>query len=270
MDDILQYAFLRNALLSACSVALCASLIGYFLIGRGMTFVAHALPNIGFAGAMGAVLLGFPPLWGLLAFSSGSALAFSFLGRESRKKDQGIGVVMMLALGLGSLFLGLYRGSSQKAYGILFGSILGVGESEAWATLVISVIVAVALLLFYRPLLFSTIDEQSAAAKGVPVRALGAVFLLLAAVTVALAVPVTGTLLVFTLLIGPPATARRLTRRAGTALLLGVALAELDVTVGLFLAAWQGTIPVGFFVTTLSFVTYIVVRVIQGRFSWKR
>ena len=248
IDDFLQYAFLHNALLSACSVALCASLVGYFLIGRGLTFAAHALPNIGFAGAMGSVLLGFPPFWGLLAFSSGSAMAFSFLGKESRQRDQGIGVVMMLALGLGALFLGLYDGSSQKAYGILFGSILGVGEAEAWGTLLTSLLVSTVLVFLYRPLVFSTIDPEAATAKGVPV---------------------TGTLLVFTLLVGPAATARLLTRRPGRALVWAVVLAEIDVVAGLGLAVWQGTIPVGFFVTTISFAVYVAVRLAK-RGIWKR
>ena len=269
IDDFLQYAFLHNALLSACSVALCASLVGYFLIGRGLTFAAHALPNIGFAGAMGSVLLGFPPFWGLLAFSSGSAMAFSFLGKESRQRDQGIGVVMMLALGLGALFLRLYQGSSQKAYGILFGSILGVSETEAWGTLATSLLVAALVFFLYRPLLFSTIDPEAAAAKGVPVRTITVVFLLVAALTVALAVPVTGTLLVFTLLVGPAATARLLTRQPGRALVWAVVLAEIDVVAGLGLAVWQGTIPVGFFVTTISFALYLAVRLAK-RGIWKR
>ena len=270
MDDFWQYAFLRNALLSACSVALCASVVGYFLIGRGLTFAAHALPNIGFAGAMGSVVLGLSPFWGLLAFSSGSAVSFAFLGKETRRRDQGIGVVMMLALGLGALFLGLYRGSSQRAYGILFGSILGVGQAEAWGTLATSLIVVAFVGFLYRPLLFSTIDPEAAAAKGIPVRLIAVVFLVACAVTVALAVPVTGTLLVFTLLVGPAATARLLTKRPGTALLWAVVLAELDVVIGLALAVWQGSIPVGFFVTTLSFATYLAVRAATRRSGWKR
>lgn len=269
MDDLLNYAFLRHAFLSACSVALCASVVGYFLIGRGMTFAAHALPNIGFAGAMGSVLVGFPPFWGLLAFSSGSAVAFAFLGKESRHRDQGIGVVMTLALGLGALFLALYRGSSQKAYGILFGSILGVSETDAWGTLVLGFGVVAAVAILYRPLLFSTIDPEAAAAKGVPVGVITIAFLLVTAITVSLAVPVTGTLLVFTLLVGPAATARRLTKQAGMALLGAVLFAEFDVIGGLSLAVWQGSIPVGFFVTLLSFVTYMIVRWITGRPAWK-
>ncbi len=269
MEDLFTYAFLRHALLAATSVALGASVVGYFLVGRGMTFAAHALPNIGFAGAMGAVVLGLPPFWGLLAFSGGAATVFSFLGKESRQRDQGIGIVMVFALGLGALFLSLYRGSTQRAYGILFGSLLGIDGAEAWGTLITSVAVVLVLLVLFRPLLFSTFDAEAARARGVPVRLLGWVFLLLTALMVARTVPVTGTLLVFTLLVGPAASTRLLTRRSWAGLLLAVVFAEVEVLAGLGLAIWLDTIPVGFFVTTVSFLVYLAVRWGVRRFPWK-
>jgi zinc/manganese transport system permease protein len=265
----LTYAFLRHALLASTAVALGASVVGYFLVGRGMTFAAHALPNIGFAGAMGAVLVGLPPFWGLVSFSGMGALAFSFLGKEARQRDQGIGIVMVLALGLGALFLSLYKGSSQRAYGILFGSILGIDGPEAWGTLFTSLAVVAAVVLLFRPLLFSTFDPEAAQAKGVPVRGLTLIFLLLAAVMISRTVPVTGTLLVFTLLVGPAATARLLTRRPGIGLLLSILFGEIVVCVGLGLAVWLDTIPVGFFVTALSFFLYLGVRWRTGGVPWK-
>lgn len=268
--ELLRYAFLQHALIASCAVAVCAAIIGYFLIGRGMTFAGHALPNIGFAGAAGAVFFGVAPVLGLFAFTIGAALVFAFLGKEVHERDLGIGVVMTFCLGLGLFFLALYSGYAERVYGILFGTILGISDTEVWLTLISSLVTLVGIAAIYRPLLFSTADTESASAKGVPIRLLAVAFLVLTAVTVSLAVQITGSLLVFTLLVGPAATARTFLRRPSATIGLAILLAEAYVIVGILLAAITKTLPVSFFVATLSFVVYVPSRLLQKRKIWKR
>ena len=267
---LLSYAFLQNALAAACSVALCAAVIGYFLVARGMTFAGHALPNIGFAGAAGAVLLGIPPVFGLFCFTIIAALVFSFLGEQVRDKDLGIGVIMTFSLGLGLLFLTLYSWYAERIYGILFGTILGVSPAEVRVTLASSLLTLLCIGVVFRPLLFSTASSESALSKGVPVKFLAAVFLVLTAVTVSLAVQVTGSLLVFTLLVGPAATARTVVRRPVAVIGLAVLLGEVYVIAGILLAAVTRTLPVSFFVATLSFTAFVLARLLQKGKTWAR
>ena len=267
---LLSYAFLQNALAAGCSVALCAAVVGYFLVVRGMTFAGHAFPNIGFAGAAGAVLLGVSPVFGLFSFTLAAALVFAFLGQRIREKDLGIGVVMTFSLGLGLLFLTMYAGYSGRAYGILFGTILGISSTEVHVTLASCLLTLLCVLGVFRPLLFSTAAPDSALARGVPIRLLAAVFLVLTAVTVSLAVQVTGSLLVFTLLVGPAATARTAFRRPSAVIGLAVLLGEPYVVGGILLAAATKTLPVSFFVATLSFAAFLLSRLLQGRKTWER
>jgi len=267
---LLRYSFLQNALAASCTVAICAAVVGYFLIGRGLTFAGHAFPNIGFAGAAGAVLLGVAPALGLFAFTIAAALIFAFLGKEVRERDLGIGVVMTFCLGLGLFFLALYSGYAERVYGILFGTILGISSAEVRLTLVTSLVILVCFAGIFRPLLFSTVSSESAFAKGVPIRALAAVFLVLTAVTVSLAVQITGSLLVFTLIVGPAATARTFSRRPLAVIGFAILLGEGYVVAGILLAAATKTVPVSFFVASLSFVAYLFASVLARGRSWKR
>ncbi len=195
MFDALQYPFVQNALYAGSFVALVAAVIGYFMIARGLTFAGHALPNIGFAGAAGAVLLGIDPVYGLFTFTLLAAAGISMLGREARERDISIGILMTFALGLGLAFLALYSGYAERVYSILFGTILGVSQQDVLVTAIASMLTIAIILALFRPLLFSTFDPLVAEARGVPVRLLGMLFLLLTAISVSLSIQVTGALL---------------------------------------------------------------------------
>ena len=210
MFDVLQYPFFQHALLAGSFVAIIAAVVGYFLVIRGLTFAGHALAHVGFAGAAGAVLIGINPLWGLLAFTLGAGSGIGLLGKEIRARDLAIGILMTFALGLGMLFLSLYSGFAEQAYSILFGDILGISATNVLITAIFALCTLLILLVLLRPLLFSSFDQEVAEARGVPVQALGIGFLLLVAVTVSMSVQVIGVLLIFTLLIGPAATAMRI------------------------------------------------------------
>ena len=264
MFTVFQYPFIQNAFLAGSLVAIMAGILGYFLVVRGLTFAGHALSSIGFAGAAGAVLLGVSPVLGLLASTVGAGLAISALGREIRERDVAIGVIMTFALGLGVLFLSLYHGYAEQAYSILFGTIVGISRSDVWVTAGLSLGVLAVLALVGRPLLFSSFDPLMAEARGLPVRLLGSLFLVLVAVTVSIAMQVIGVLLVFALLVGPPATAIRMVHRPASVMLMAIILGLIYTWLGIFLAA-NSSWPVSFYITTLVFGIYLPVRLLSKR-----
>ncbi|HVM71760.1 MAG TPA: metal ABC transporter permease [Anaerolineales bacterium] len=263
MFAVFQYAFIQNAFLAGSLVAIMAGILGYFLVARGLTFAGHALSSIGFAGAAGAVLLGISPVYGLLVSTVGAALAISVLGREIRERDVAIGVIMTFALGLGILFLSLYRGYAEQAYSILFGTIVGISRIDVLVTAGLSLGILAILALVGRPLLFSSFDPVMAEARGLPVTFLGSLFLILVAVTVSIAMQVIGVLLVFALLVGPPATAIRLVHRPGSIIILSIGLGLVYTWLGILLAA-NSSWPVSFYITTLAFVVYLPVRLFSS------
>jgi zinc/manganese transport system permease protein len=262
MFDILQYAFIQNAFMAGTCVAIVAAVMGYFLIVRGLTFAGHALPNIGFAGAAGAVLLGIDPVIGLLAFTISAAVAISLLGKDIRERDIAVGIIMTFALGLGILFLSLYSGYAERVYSILFGQIVGISQENVLFTALSSLLTVVLLFMLFRPLLFSSFDPEVAEARGVPVNLLGLVFLVLVAITVSIAVQIVGALLFFTLLIGPAATTVRIVQRPLWAILLAIILGICYTWLGIFFAA-NGSWPVSFYIATISFGVYLPIRLLS-------
>jgi zinc/manganese transport system permease protein len=261
MLALFQYAFIQHAFLAGSLVAVVAAMMGYFLLLRGLTFAGHALSHIGFAGAAGAVLLGIAPVFGLLVFTIGASMVIGVLGQDIRERDTAIGVVMTFTLGVGLLFLALYSGFAERAYSILFGTILGISQTDVLVTAIFSVLVVGALLTLFRPLLFSSVDPEVAQARGVPVRWLGVVFLVLVAITVSMSAQVVGVLLVFTLLVGPAATANRLLPHPGGAIGLAVILGVAYTWTGIFVAALSH-MPVSFCLAAISFGVYLPVRVL--------
>ena len=262
MLSILQFSFIQNAFLAGSIVAIAAALLGYFLVIRGLTFAGHALAHVGFAGAAGAVLVGVPPVYGLLLFTVAAGGIISVLGKQIRERDVAVGVIMTFALGLGILFLSLYSGFAERAYSILFGTILGISRTDVIITGILCLLIIGGLGIVARPLLFSSLDPDVAEARGVPVRALGVVFLILVALAVSVAVQVVGILIVFALLVGPAATANRLTAQPARAIILAICLALVYSWLGILLAA-NSVWPVSFFVATLSFGIYLPVRLLS-------
>ena len=260
--DLLQYPFIQNALIAGSVVAIISAFVGYFVILRGLTFAAHELAYIGFTGAAGAVLLGIAPVFGLLVFTIGAAMGMGALTRETRERDVVVGIITILSLGLGILFLALYQGYAEEAYSILFGTIVGISTTDVLVTVVTSIIVGGILLFIFRPLLFSSLDDEVAAARGIPVRALGILFLALVALVVSVSVQIIGVLLIFTLLIGPAATAARLAHRPSLTIGLAIVLGLLYMWIGIFVAAYTN-LPVSFCIATLSFAVYLPVRLLS-------
>jgi zinc/manganese transport system permease protein len=269
-QTIFQYAFMRHAFAAGTIVAIVAGVVGYFVVLRSLSFAGHALSHIGFAGATGAVVIGANPLYGLLAFTLGSALGMGALGKRLHGRDVAIGTVLAWTLGLGVLFLSLYTGYATEAYALLFGEILGISQRDVLVTLVAGIITLLALAGMYRPLLFASLDEEVAEARGVPTRLLSIAFMLILALAVSEAVQVVGVLLIFALLVTPAAIAERLTTRPPVGLALSALLALLFTWGGLTVAFYS-PYPVSFFITSFAFAAYLLVRVLPlGRLSRRR
>jgi zinc/manganese transport system permease protein len=186
----------------------------------------------------------------------------AFLGNRASTRDVEIGTVLAFALGLGLLFLSLYQGYATEAYSILFGEVLGITASGVAFTFWTTLVVLAVLALIYRPLLFASLDEDVAEAKGLPMVALNLAFMVMLAVTISIAVQIIGVLLIFALMVTPAAIAVRLTRRPLTAVVVSSLVALTATWLGLFIS-WYEPYPVSFFIVTIAFGLYVIVRVGQ-------
>lgn len=260
---LLHFPFMQNAYLAGTLVAVTAGIMGYFMVLRSQSFAGHSLANVGFAGATGAVLFGIPAVIGLFVAGLCAAAGMQALNlaeRQNRQSDIAVGAVFTASLALGYLFIHLATAEyAANVYNVLFGNVLGINDTDVsiilWSTLVLLGI----LVVIARPLYFASLDPDVAAASGVPVRALAFGYLVLLALAVAVAVQVVGVLLIFSLLVTPAAIAQYLTSRPSLAVAIAVALALgftwLGLAVGFFTPY-----PVGFFLTTFAFGTYVLVR----------
>lgn len=275
LQTMLHYDFMRSAFLAGTAIALVAGFVSYFIVLRHQVFAGDALSHVAFAGALGAAVLGLNLLTGLFGATVAVALGMGVLGERRRARDVAIGTVLAWVLGLGVLFLSIYTTRASGANGsigmnVLFGTIFGLTAQQATLAAWIGAGALALLLLIARPLLFASLDPEVAAARGVPVRALGLAFLALVGVTVAEAVQAVGVLLIFALLVAPGAIAQRLLTRPFAALALSAALALAFVWVGLTLAFYT-PYPVSFLISALAFCTYLLVLLIQqGRARWAR
>ncbi len=251
--------FMQNALITGTIVAMIAGIVGFFVVLRGVSFAAHSLAQIGFAGAAGAVLLGIDPLYGLVSFAMAGAVAMGVLGTREHGRDVTTGLILVASLGAGALFLALNDNYATAAFNLLFGSIVGISREMVWQTGILALTCAVVLAILYRPLLLATIHIELAEARGVRVGLIGVLFLVVVGVAAAVTVPTVGTLLIFSLMIGPAAASMYLTSRPFTGILVAVGIAELVTWVGM-IAAYDTGWPIGFIISSLVSVVYLVAR----------
>jgi zinc/manganese transport system permease protein len=254
---VLEYDFMQNAFAAATIVAIVSGLVGYFLVLRGQTFAGHALAHVGFTGATGAVLVGLPPLWGLVIMTMAAGLGMGFLGERLAQRDVAIGIVLALSLGLGLLFLHFYTAFATQATAILFGNVLAVDVDTVWVLLGLGLISIAVLAVISRPLLFASLQPELAEAKGVSLRLYSVLFLAVVALATAECAQIVGVLLVFALMVGPAAAAQRLTTGIGRGLLLSAGLALFQAWAGITLAFYTEW-PSSFWITALSAGTYLL------------
>lgn len=257
-------AFMRNALIAGTIAAVLCSVVGSFVVLRGLTFAADALTHVGFAGASGAVLLGVSPVAGLLTLTLLVATAIGLMQERLRGRDVVIGMILVGALGLGVLLLRLSSGYSNQAYALLFGDILALSGHDLVVLVAAAGVALLATVVVFRPLLFASLDEELAQARGVPVRALSVAFMLILAVAATAGTQVIGALLAVSLIVAPAASSQRLTDRPLVAVGGAVVLGLLITWTGLVLAYWL-PYPVSFFITTLAALTYAACRFAGAR-----
>jgi zinc/manganese transport system permease protein len=263
--QLLGQHFVHTALWAGAVVAIVSGVVGVFVVARGMSFAVHAISELGFTGAAGALVIGIDPVLGMLGGSMLVGLVLGLLSLRGRERDSATGAVLAFGLGLGVLFLSLYQGYATEATNLLFGSIVGVSDAQLRDIAIVAAVVLAGLAVLYRPLLFSSVDPEIAAARGVPLRALSVAIFLLLALTTAEAIQVVGVLLVLTLVITPAAAAQRLTGRPAVALLLSVAIALVSTEGGILLSLAKPW-PTSFFISAISFAAYVGARVVD----WNR
>jgi zinc/manganese transport system permease protein len=257
--------FMMNAWTTATIVAVVAGVVGYFVVLRGSAFPAHAIPKGAFAGAAGASLLGINTLIGLGVFSLLGALGIGSLGRRGRQ-DVVTALALVMMLALGAAFLSRTTEYEPEIYSLLFGEVLGVSTNQILPVALVGLACIAAIAVIYRPLMLSSIVPEVAEARGVRGYRIEICFLIVVALATTVTVPVVGALLIFSLMIGPPAAARSLTSRPVVAMILSVALAVVTVWIAIA-ASYLYNWPVGFFVGALGALLYGIGR---GWAAWRR
>jgi zinc/manganese transport system permease protein len=258
-------ALMMNTWIAATAVAVIAGVVGFFAVLRGSTFAAHAVPNGAFAGAAGASLLGINVIAGLATFAVAGALGIGALGKRVRH-DVATALALVMMLGLGALFVSVSTQYAAETYSLLFGEVFGVAAGEVLPIVALGAACVAAVAVVFRPLMLSSAMPEVAESRGVPARRMELCFLLILAMATSMAVPVVGALLMFSLMIGPPAAARSFTARPGLAMSLAVGFALVTVWTGI-IVAYETAWPLGFFVGIMGAAFYLAGR---GWAAWRR
>lgn len=254
---------LSQSILAGAVLGVIGGFVGMFVMMRDHAFAVHGIAEMSFAGAALFLLLGFDVVTGSLVGSIASAILIGLLGVKRSESNSVIGALMPFGLGLGILFLSMYEGRANNKFSLLTGQIVSVDDSQLLEMIIGAVIVVVALTLVWRPLTFASLDPEVARAKGVPLRALSLLFMVILGIAVALSVQVVGSLLVLALLITPSAAALQVTSSPLKALIFSVLFAEISMVGGMLLAL-AGSLPISPYVTTISFIIYVLCRIVAG------
>lgn len=265
-DNYSELLFLvKNSILAGALLGIVGGLIGPFVMTRDLAFAVHGVSELSFAGASAALLFGVNVVAGSVVGSLAAAILIGVLGVKARERNSIIAVLMPFGLGLGILFLALYTGRSANKFGLLTGQIVSVDNPQLGLLIVVSLVVIVGLLVMWRPLTFASVDADVARARGLPVATISILFMVLLALATAVAIQIVGALLVLALLVTPAAAAMRVTASPLLTPLLSVVFAVVAVVGGILLAIGGG-LPISPYVTTISFLIYLICRVI----GWRR
>lgn len=264
LSEMLSYGFMRYAFYAGTTIAIVSALVGYFVIIRGLAFASHSLGHIGFAGAAGAGLIGLSPPVGQLLLTLLAAAGMGSFSERIERSDTVIGIMLAFFLGLGVLFLYFYTNYAGNVMSILFGDILGVTPALLNLILISSVVSLLTLAIIARPLLFASIEPALAEAKGISLRWMSIIFLCITAVAVTEASQIVGILLVFTLIVGPAASAINFARSFWGGIILSVLLAIIIVWLGILLT-YMTDWPSAFWISFLSLIIYLI----SLLYSWK-
>lgn len=256
-------ALLSQSIIAGAILGVIGGFVGLFVMLRRHAFAVHAIAEMSFAGAALFLLLGYNVVTGSLVGSIISALLIALMGARAHENDSIIGALMPFGLGLGILFLSLYSGRAANKFSLLTGQIVSVDSAQLTSMVIGGVVIIAALAIMWRPLMFASLDPVVASAKGVPLKALSIAFMIVLGIATALSVQVVGSLLVLALLITPAAAALQITASPLRALILSVLFAEIAMVGGILLAL-AGSLPISPYVTTLSFLIFVVCRLVRA------
>lgn len=256
-------ALLSQSIIAGAILGVIGGFVGLFVMLRRHAFAVHAIAEMSFAGAALFLLLGYNVVTGSLMGSIISALLIALMGARAHENDSIIGALMPFGLGLGILFLSLYSGRAANKFSLLTGQIVSVDSAQLTSMVIGGAVILVALAIMWRPLMFASLDPLVASAKGVPLKALSIAFMIVLGIATALSVQVVGSLLVLALLITPAAAALQITASPLRALILSVLFAETAMVGGILLAL-AGSLPISPYVTTLSFLIFVVCRLVRA------
>jgi zinc/manganese transport system permease protein len=262
----------HNSIIAGAILGVVGGLISVFVMRRDLPFAVHGISELSFAGAAAALLIGINVVIGSLIGSIIAALLIGTLGMRARDRNSIIGVLMPFGLGLGVLFLALYKGRGANKFGLLTGQIVAVDTPQLSWLIGISIVVVLSLIVMWRPLTFASLDPEVAAARGVPVRLLGPTFMLVLGLTVAMSVQIVGALLMLSILCTPAAAAMRVTATPWLTAALSVVFSTVSVVGGILLAL-GGALPISPYITTISFAFYAgcrIVGIFRERAGWNR
>ncbi len=253
---------LRNSILAGAVLALIGGLIAVFVVQRDMAFAVHGISELSFSGGAAGLLLGIGVVPGALLGSMLAALIIGLMGTRERERNSSIAVLMPFGLGLGILFLTLAPGRTANKFGLLTGQIVAIDDPQLGALSAIAAVALIGILLIWRPLSFASLDPQVARARGLPMRGLSLAFMALLGLTVAVSVQIVGALLVMSVLVTPAAAAMRLSASPVVVPVLSVVFACVSVVGGIMLALGS-SVPISPFVTTISFLIYLIARLVE-------
>lgn len=256
-------ALLSQSIIAGAILGVIGGFVGLFVMLRRHAFAVHAIAEMSFAGAALFLLLGYNVVTGSLVGSIISALLIALMGARAHENDSIIGALMPFGLGLGILFLSLYSGRAANKFSLLTGQIVSVDSAQLTSMVIGGTVIIAALAIMWRPLMFASLDPVVALAKGVPLKALSIAFMIVLGIATALSVQVVGSLLVLALLITPAAAALQITASPLRALILSVLFAETAMVGGILLAL-AGSLPISPYVTTLSFLIFVVCRLVRA------
>ncbi|WP_116963414.1 metal ABC transporter permease [Fastidiosibacter lacustris] len=249
---------MQNAFIAGTLIAIICGIVSFFVVLRKAAFAAHGLGHISLTGASGAVLIGVSAMNGQLIANMIAAIFMGFMGDKIKKNDLAIGIVLTFFLGLGAYFLYLYQtGYSGSIMSILFGNILTVSYRQIIILLIMAIIIICALSIVARSLFFCSIDPIIAQSKNIPSRLLSMIFFIILALTVTMACQIVGALLVFTLLIGPAASAFQWSDGFYKSMLLSIMISLISVWGALCLAFYVN-LPASFCITMIICLIYII------------
>lgn len=261
-----------GSLAAGAVLGILAGVIGPMIHARDLAFAVHGTSELSFAGASVALFLGASVTGGAVVGSLVAAVILGMLGVRAQDRNASIGIMLPFGLGIGVLFLSMYKGRSSNKFGLLTGQIVAVDASQLTTLTAVAVLVCAVLALIWRPLFFASVDPEVARARGVPMRTLSILFMVLLGLTTAMAVQLVGALLVLSLLITPTAAAARVTARPSALALLSVVFAVTSAVGGILLSLGPG-LPISPYVTTVSFVIYLVclpLGALRRRRGWTR